>query len=91
MNQITDTAERIGGDARDEIAALRSKVETLMQDRVTPALSALAQDAEGAARSAGDAMKVQVNRVTDGVKEKPLIALAIAAAVGFALAALLRR
>jgi ElaB/YqjD/DUF883 family membrane-anchored ribosome-binding protein len=91
MSRISDTAEGYGEDARAEIAALRAKVEALVQDRVTPALDALVHEAEGAAQCASNSMKAQATRLTDGVKEQPMLSIALAAAAGFALAALVRR
>jgi len=91
MNAINDSAERYADDARAEIAQLREKVETLMQTRVTPALSALAGEAEAAAHAASDSVKAQATRLSDTIKAQPLTALGIAALAGFVIAALVRR
>ena len=52
MNTHNETATGYAADARAEIQELRAKVEALMQNRVTPALSALACEAQAAAQAA---------------------------------------
>jgi ElaB/YqjD/DUF883 family membrane-anchored ribosome-binding protein len=88
---FSDTADALANDAKTELAQLRSKVETLMNDRVTPALSAVAGQAEAAAKSATDEVRHQTARLSDAVQEQPLVAIGIAAFAGFVLAALVRR
>jgi ElaB/YqjD/DUF883 family membrane-anchored ribosome-binding protein len=61
-------------DAQDQIAALRDQVEALMRDRVNPAF-----------QQARDTVQDQAEVLSDHVREQPLIALAVAAAVGFLL------
>jgi ElaB/YqjD/DUF883 family membrane-anchored ribosome-binding protein len=80
-----------GSDAQAEIAALREKVDMLMQNRVGPAVSALADEAQAAAQASLDSARHQVNRLSDTVREQPLTALGVAALAGFVLAALMRR
>jgi ElaB/YqjD/DUF883 family membrane-anchored ribosome-binding protein len=91
MASTYDTARRFGDDAQSEIAALRAKVETLMGERVTPALSDAASRAEAAANAGYAQMKDGAERLGDRVKEQPLAALGIAALAGFMLASLIRR
>jgi ElaB/YqjD/DUF883 family membrane-anchored ribosome-binding protein len=91
MARIEDTMTDYAQDARAEIAALREKVEALMQTRVTPAIGAIAGEAEAAARAAADTVRDQTRRVSDQVREQPLTALAVAALAGFVLGAVLRR
>jgi len=86
-----DAARRYGDDAQSELAALRAKVEHLMSERVTPALSDAASRAEAAANAGYAQVKDQAERVSGRVKEQPLAALGIAALAGFVLAALIRR
>lgn len=85
------SANPYGTDAQAEIAALREKVDMLMQNRVAPAVSALADQAEAAAHAASDTVRHQINRLSDTVREQPLTALGVAALAGFVLAALMRR
>jgi ElaB/YqjD/DUF883 family membrane-anchored ribosome-binding protein len=91
MNRIEDTMTDYAHDARAEIAALREKVETLMQTRVTPAIGAIAGEAEAAAKAATDTVRDQTRRVSEQVREQPLTSIAVAALAGFVLAAFLRR
>jgi ElaB/YqjD/DUF883 family membrane-anchored ribosome-binding protein len=81
-----DTKEATGlGDAHAQIARLREQVEALMRDRVTPAVTEAAGRAEAALHGAADTMRGQVETVTGKVREQPLLAVLIAAAIGFAL------
>jgi ElaB/YqjD/DUF883 family membrane-anchored ribosome-binding protein len=78
-----DTSE--SGDAHAQIARLREQVETLMRDRVTPALTEAAGRAESALHGAADTVRGQVETVSGKVREQPLLAILIAAAVGYVL------
>lgn len=84
----------VSDNARDEIRALRNQVNQLMEDRVSPAYaeaskragkyldnaSDYASDYAGRARAyAGDG----ADYVSDHVRDQPLIAIGVAAAVGF--------
>ena len=73
-------------DASEQIAKLREQVEMLMKDRITPAL----QDAASRAETAMGAVKDQAEAVSGQVRSQPLIAILIAAAIGFALGRVLR-
>jgi ElaB/YqjD/DUF883 family membrane-anchored ribosome-binding protein len=86
-----DSNNPYGNDAQAEIAALREKVDMLMQNRVGPAVSALADEAQAAAQASIDTARHQLHRLTDTVREQPLTALGVAALAGFVLAALMRR
>lgn len=88
---MSSTGNPYGSDAQAEIAALREKVDALMQSRVGPAVTALAGEAQAAAHAAGDTVRHQVGRLSDTVREQPLTALGVAALAGFVLAALMRR
>lgn len=77
-------------DAQAQIARLRDQVESLMKDRITPAMADFAGRAESAAHTASDAVKGQAKMVSGRVKEQPLIALAIAAAVGWVIGRVMR-
>jgi ElaB/YqjD/DUF883 family membrane-anchored ribosome-binding protein len=65
-------------DTQQQIEQLRTQVEQLMRDRVTPVVSNVTGRAEDAARRA------QAN-VSDQVRERPLVAMAVAIAIGFLL------
>ena len=91
INQMSDAAQNTAHDAAAEIAKLRSQVETLMNERVTPLLGSVATSAEHAAKAASDEVRHQAARLTDAVQDKPLAALGFAALAGFVLASVLRR
>lgn len=80
-----------GSEAEAELAKLRAKVETLMAERVTPAVTALAGEAEAMARGAGVQARDAVDLLSERVRERPLAAVGVAMLAGAALFALLRR
>ena len=73
------------GDATAQIARLREQVETLMRDRVAPALADAAGRAELAFHTAAGSVRGQAETVSGKVREQPLLAVLIAAAIGYAL------
>jgi ElaB/YqjD/DUF883 family membrane-anchored ribosome-binding protein len=80
-------------DAQDthvQIARLREQVEALMKDRVTPALADAAGRAESAMYGAAGVVRDQADAVSGKVREQPLLAILIAAAVGYALGRTIR-
>jgi ElaB/YqjD/DUF883 family membrane-anchored ribosome-binding protein len=83
--EVKDTAESLAESASDEIAKLREKVESLLKDRVTPAIANAAEAAGVYARDAKAAVAGQAERAAGTVKEHPLLAVAAIAALGFAL------
>lgn len=91
MSSTRNTAENLANDAADELTRLRTQVEELMRDRVSPALHSVALQAEKTAKQASDEVRMQAARLSETVQEKPLLALGVAAAVGFVLASLIRR
>jgi ElaB/YqjD/DUF883 family membrane-anchored ribosome-binding protein len=70
-------------DAQAQIERLREQVETLMKDRVTPAVADFAGRAESAFGSARGTVKQQADMVSGRVRQQPLVAVLIAAAVGW--------
>jgi ElaB/YqjD/DUF883 family membrane-anchored ribosome-binding protein len=89
MAFANDTRDKLD-DARAQIARLRDQVEALMKDRVTPAVADFAGRAESAAHTASDALRDQAQAMSGRVKEQPLIALMIAAAVGWIIGRVMR-
>jgi ElaB/YqjD/DUF883 family membrane-anchored ribosome-binding protein len=73
-------------DAAAQIAKLREQVEVLMRERITPALS----DVAGRAETAMGAVKDQAEALSGQVQERPLVAVLVALAVGFAIGRVLR-
>lgn len=77
-------------DAQAQIARLRDQVEGLMKDRVTPAMSDFAGRAQSAAQNASGVVREQAEVVSGRVKDAPLIAIMIAAAVGWVFGRVMR-
>jgi ElaB/YqjD/DUF883 family membrane-anchored ribosome-binding protein len=77
-------------DAQAQIARLREQVEALMKDRVTPAVAEFAGRAESAVHSASGVVRDQAQAVSGRVKEQPLIAILIAAALGWIIGRVMR-
>jgi ElaB/YqjD/DUF883 family membrane-anchored ribosome-binding protein len=77
-------------DAQAQIARLRDQVESLMKDRVTPAMADFAGRAESAVHSASGVVRDQAQAVSGRVKNAPLIAIMIAAAVGWVIGRVMR-
>jgi ElaB/YqjD/DUF883 family membrane-anchored ribosome-binding protein len=73
-------------DAAAQIAKLREQVEVLMRERVNPALA----DVAGRAETAMGAVKDQAEAISGQVRDRPLVAVLVALAVGFAIGRVLR-
>jgi hypothetical protein len=84
MALFTPTASKIA-DTQAQIARLREQVEALGRDRVMPAVADFSGRAKTTLRSAKGVMSDQAQVVSSRVKEQPLIAIVIAAAVGWVL------
>lgn len=89
MAFTTDTHGKIE-DAQAQIARLREQVEALMKDRVTPAVAEFAGRAENAVHSATGVVRDQAQAVSGRVKDQPLIAIMIAAGVGWIIGRVMR-
>jgi ElaB/YqjD/DUF883 family membrane-anchored ribosome-binding protein len=89
MAFASDTRGKLD-DAQAQIARLREQVESLMKDRVTPAVADFAGRAESAVHSASDVVRDQAQVVSGRVKDQPLIAILIAAAVGWVIGRVMR-
>ena len=73
-------------DAGEQIAKLREQVETLMRERINPALA----DVAGRAETAMGVMKDQAEAVSGRVRDQPIVAVLVAVAVGFLVGRVLR-
>jgi ElaB/YqjD/DUF883 family membrane-anchored ribosome-binding protein len=89
-------------DVNESITDLRRKMESLMEDRVTPAVGRAADRAQafvGRAQAtasdyagqAQDLARKEADTVASIVKDRPFTAIALAAGIGYVLARLLRR
>ena len=72
-------------DAMAQIGRLRDQVETLLREKAAPAMEAAAERMEDVAHDAAVAMRERANALSDVVRERPLIAIGIAVAIGFLL------
>ncbi len=77
-------------DAQVQIERLREQVESMMKDRVTPAIADFAGRAETAMNSATGAVRNQADAVSGRVKQSPLIAILIAAGLGWLVGRVMR-
>ena len=71
-DRIADRVSETAGDARDQIRQLRDQVESLMRERVNPAF-----------QQARETVQDQAEVLSDRVRDQPLIAIGVAAVVGF--------
>lgn len=85
-NTMNDAAQ----DAKEQIAQLRDQVQTLMSERVTPALANAAGQAEDYVRQAKGMYDDQSEMLSERVRESPIIAILIAAGVGYMLGRIAR-
>jgi ElaB/YqjD/DUF883 family membrane-anchored ribosome-binding protein len=77
-------------DTHAQIARLREQVESLMRERVTPALADAAGRAESAMYTAAGAVREQADAVSGRVRDQPLMAVLIAMGIGFVLGRAMR-
>ena len=82
--------DNVRDDTVRQLRALREQVNDLMEERVSPVLSDAADRATLAAKRARAFTSDQADYVTDRVRDQPLIAIGVAAAVGYALGRLTR-
>ena len=83
LGTTADAVSDLADNAQDELSKLRAQVERLMAERVTPVLADAAGAAQDYARQAKDLATEQSERVAGMVKERPLMAIGLVAAVGF--------
>jgi ElaB/YqjD/DUF883 family membrane-anchored ribosome-binding protein len=76
---LKDKTTEVADDAMAQIVRLREEVETLMRDRVTPAVSGVIESA-----------RTQADKLSGGVRGRPLTSIAIAGAVGYFMGRLVR-
>jgi len=76
-------SDNVRDSARDELRALRDQVNALMEDRVAPAYEQASRRASEAAHRARVYTEDKAGQVSDRVRDQPLIAIGVAAAVGF--------
>ncbi len=72
-------------DTAAQIAHLRDQVEALMKDRITPAVTEMAGRAENVMNSAAGMVREQAQSLSGHVREQPLVAVLLAAGIGYLL------
>lgn len=88
--KVSDKAKDVKEDTQDQIQSLRAQVEQLLNDRVTPAIADVTGRAETAVHTARDVTTAQVESVSAQVRDQPIVAIGIAAAVGYLLGRIVR-
>ncbi len=88
-DQATAGAGRVADDAREELAQLRRQVEHLMKDRVTPALGDAADAVQDYAHRARESIEDQADTFAEVVRDRPLMAVGVAALGGYLLGRLM--
>jgi len=81
----SETMGSAAEDATAQIARLRSQVEALMKDRITPAVADAAGRAESAVYGAAGTVRDQAEVISTRVREQPLLAILVAAGIGYIL------
>jgi len=89
---MTFTSEAHGklDDVQAQLTRLREQVESLMKDRVTPAMADFAGRAESAMHNASGVVRDQAQVVSGRVRDQPLVAILIAATVGWVIGRTMR-
>jgi ElaB/YqjD/DUF883 family membrane-anchored ribosome-binding protein len=77
-------------DAQAQITQLRKQVNSLMGEHVTPTLSEAADRLQSTAKQAQTYTMDQADSVAEQVRGRPLVAIAIAGAVGYVLGRFVR-
>ena len=90
MASTSDTTNQAAASAQEQIRQLREQVDSLMRERVSPMLNDAAHRAQDAARQAQDLAQDQVEALSGRIREAPLTAILIAAAVGFVIGRIAR-
>ena len=79
------------GSVEERIADLRRKVEALMSEQVTPAVSRASGRAQHLAQEVSATTRREAEQAVGLVRERPVATILIAMGVGYLLARLLRR
>lgn len=90
MANMSDRISETGADAREQIRQLRDQVDSLMRERVSPAVSGAAERAQDYARQAREMAEDQTEAFSSRVREMPIASVLIAAAAGYLIGRLSR-
>lgn len=89
-DRYADRINDAAGDTRDQIRELRSQVDSLMRERVTPMISDAAGRAQDAARQARDMASDQAEALSGRVRGMPITSVLVAAGIGYLLGRITR-
>lgn len=87
---ISDNVNDASQDASAQIAQLREQVQTLMSERVTPALANAAGRAEDYVHQARGMANDQTEMLSEKVRESPLVSILIGVGAGYLLGRIAR-
>ncbi len=87
---MSDNVNHGQSDASEQIAQLREQVQSLMADRVTPALSQAADTAQQYASQARDVYEEQTEALSERVRESPILAILVATGLGYVIGRIAR-
>ncbi|PZW45845.1 hypothetical protein C8P66_11043 [Humitalea rosea] len=77
--------------AEQTVAGLRRKVETVMDEQVTPALAGAADAVQAKAEDVYGRAKAEADTLAAHVRNRPLTSVALAAVAGFVAARIIGR
>jgi ElaB/YqjD/DUF883 family membrane-anchored ribosome-binding protein len=77
-------------DAKEQIAQLRDQVQSLMSERVTPALANAADTAQKYVDQAKEVYSDNTEMLSDRVRESPIVAILIATGIGYLIGRIAR-
>jgi ElaB/YqjD/DUF883 family membrane-anchored ribosome-binding protein len=83
MPAVLAKASQAANDTASQVRQLRSEVESVMRDTVTPALADALERAATATQYTTDRVRRHSETMAENVRGRPLIAIAVAWAVGF--------
>ena len=87
---MSDNANHGAQDANEQIAQLREQVQSLMADRVAPAISQAADTAQQYASQARDLYEEQSAALSERVREAPVVAILVAVGLGYVVGRIAR-
>ncbi len=90
MNKTSEAIDSAQSDLSDQIQRLRSQLDTLLSDRVEPAMRQASARLSTAAQGASKVASEEVDMVSQHVRGRPITYVLAAAAVGYILARLTR-
>lgn len=77
-------------DAMAQIGILREEVETLMRDKVAPAVAGATERMVSTAQGAADTIRTSGDMLAGRVRHQPLISILLATGVGYLLGRVVR-